>query len=499
MLMIGALSGSLAVQPSAFAGTVTSTGPLTTISVSPDLNCAVNHVGDAKGSFYNDTACGTFVAVNGTLFGPASIPAGFGAGPRTAFTPVSQTVVPGTGTTTIVTVVDLGSSGLRLTETDTYTVGEETYRTDVSLANTRPNAANAIVYRAGDCYLQGSDNGYGLVGPDGAIACTAEPAPNAGGRMVQWLPITPGSNYREGRSDSLWAAIGTQNPFANSCSCWDIQDAGAGLSWSVTVPGNDATVVSSLITVTGGVPQADLSVTLTDTPDPVAPGANLSYTATVTNAGPSAADGVNFTIQTPSSTTFVSFTAPAGWVCTAPAPGGWSPVGACSRPSLAVGAPQVFTMVVKVPPAPGGLIGTTADVSSSTADPSQTNNTDTETTSLSGGPAVDATDSLMAVGTTTNLPTAGGGTFTAKANDVVRYSPAANNYSLVFQGDDVGLSGATIDGLAVDPATHDLILSFTLSRTIDGLRGAERRPRRLPPDQPRGHDPGHLPPLLRRE
>ena len=58
----------------------------------------------------------------------------------------------------------------------------------------------------------------------------------------------------------------------------------------------------------------------------------------------------------------------------------------------------------------------------------------------------------------------------AKPDDVVRFSPAANNtYSMVFQGDDVGLSGATIDALAVDPATKDLILSFTLSRTVTGL------------------------------
>ena len=76
--MIGALSGSLAVQPSASAGTVGSAGPLTAIAVTPDLNCAVNHVADpANGAFYNNTACGTFVAVNGTLFGPALVPAGF--------------------------------------------------------------------------------------------------------------------------------------------------------------------------------------------------------------------------------------------------------------------------------------------------------------------------------------------------------------------------------------------------------------------------------------
>jgi uncharacterized repeat protein (TIGR01451 family) len=475
MFMIGAASGSLAIQPSAFAGTVGSAGPLVAIAVTPDLNCAVNHIADpAHGAFYNDTACGTLVAVNGTLFGPEYIPAGFSAGPRTAFTPVSQSAVTGTGAAgnpfTIVTVVDLGGTGVQLTQTDTYLVGEETYRTDVSLAKSGGAAVDAIVYRAGDCYLGGSDDNYGLVGsPEGAIACTADPAPNAGGQMVQWIPITSGSRYRQGRSDAVWAAIGLQKPLPNTCSCDFPQFSGAGLSWSVSVPVTGATVVSSQIKVTGGVTRADLSVTMTDTPDPVASGANLSYATTVTNAGPNAASGVNLSIETPAHTSFVSLTSPAGWVCTTPQTGGRSPV-VCSNTSLAVGAPQVFTLVVKLDTGdPGAPIGGRADVSSSIADPNQANNSDTETTAVVAASPVDATDSLMAVGQTTVLANAAGGTFTAKANDVVRYSPSANAYSLVFRGDGfTSLTGATIDGLAVDPATRDLILSFTVSRTVTG-------------------------------
>ena len=475
-LMIGGLSGTLAVQPSAFAETVSSPGPLAVIAVTPDLNCGVHHVGDARGAFYNDTACGTLVAVNGTLFGPAAIPGGSAAGPRTPFTPVKQSAVTGTGTAddpfTVVTEVALGTTGVLLTQTDSYRVGEEIYRTDVSLTKSGTDAINAIVYRAGDCYLQGSDIGYGMVGsPPGAIGCTAEPAPNPGGRAVQWRPLTEGSHYLQDRYDRLWAAIGTQKTFADTCSCTEPLDNGAGLSWSVTV-GNSPTVVSSQISVTGisvaQVAQADLSVNMTDSADPVAPGANLSYTATVTNAGPSAAGEVNLGIEMPASTSFVSFASPTGWTCTTPLPGGRSPV-TCSNPSLGVGS-QVFTLVVKVDAAPAGaVISSRADVSSATADPNVANNSDTETSAVSAAPPAAAADSLMTVGTTTTLPQAGGGTFQAKANDVVRYSPATNSYSLVFRGDGLGLSGATIDALAVDPATRDLILSFTLSRTVTGV------------------------------
>ena len=62
----------------------------------------------------------------------------------------------GTGTTVdpfkIVTVVNLGTTGLRITQTDSYVVGQESYRTDVTVANTSTLAQTAQLYRAGDCF-----------------------------------------------------------------------------------------------------------------------------------------------------------------------------------------------------------------------------------------------------------------------------------------------------------------------------------------------------------
>ena len=94
---------------------ILSAGPLTRIEITNDLNCAVDHTGDSAPEFYGDTACGTLVAVGGTLYGPADIPAGESASPRTPFTPVSQTGVLGAGTVgdpyRIVTVVDHRDDG----------------------------------------------------------------------------------------------------------------------------------------------------------------------------------------------------------------------------------------------------------------------------------------------------------------------------------------------------------------------------------------------------
>src|SRR5207247_1918041 len=53
-------------------------------------------------------------------------------------------------------------------------------------------------------------------------------------------------------------------------------------------------------------PMANLSVTKTDSPDPVTEGDNLTYTIMVHNAGPQTATGVTMTDVLPPDTTFVS-------------------------------------------------------------------------------------------------------------------------------------------------------------------------------------------------
>src|SRR5262249_32371807 len=66
--------------------------------------------------------------------------------------------------------------------------------------------------------------------------------------------------------------------------------------------------------------------------------------------GPADAQGVQLSDALPAATTFVSFTAPAGWTASMPPVGGTGSVTA-ARPTLAAGSgPQVFTLVVRVNP-----------------------------------------------------------------------------------------------------------------------------------------------------
>ena len=186
--------------------TISSSGPLTQITISPDLNCAVNYEGDTYGEFYDDTACATLIAANGTLYRPADIPAGDSASPFVAFTPVGQTTSsPGEAGDPwrITTVVDAGASGLRITEIDTYLPGQSSYYTDVRIENTGGTTVAGVIYRAADCYLYDSDYGFGRAESsdpfsDSSIACVSglespDGATVEGGRIEEWTPSTQGS------------------------------------------------------------------------------------------------------------------------------------------------------------------------------------------------------------------------------------------------------------------------------------------------------------------
>ena len=263
-LAAGVLAGLL-LAPTASAAvpvkSITSSGPLTSVAIGDEGSCQIGYQGDARLELFPSGAtpgdCGTLVFTGTTLYAPSfgshDGSAASGIGASTPFTPVSQTDVSGAGSAAspfkVTTVYDLGTTGIRVTELDSYVSGQEYYRTDVTLKNTGSAGQSGILYRAGDCYLQESDTGYGFVetannGP--GCAANANNAPAA--RIEQWVPLTAGSSYLEDSFGTVWRAIGAHTGFPNTCQCSVALDNGAGISWPFTIAGG-ATATFSHLTV----------------------------------------------------------------------------------------------------------------------------------------------------------------------------------------------------------------------------------------------------------
>ncbi|HUQ32902.1 MAG TPA: Calx-beta domain-containing protein [Pyrinomonadaceae bacterium] len=130
---------------------------------------------------------------------------------------------------------------------------------------------------------------------------------------------------------------------------------------------------------------ADLSVTKSDSPDPVLPGNNVTYTLNIANGGPDTASSVTVTDNLPSSVTFVSCSSTNGGSC--------SNTGnnvTVSFPSLANGATAVITLVASVNSGTGGTtITNTATIAPTATDPQTSNNTATTTTNVARTPTAD--------------------------------------------------------------------------------------------------------------
>jgi uncharacterized repeat protein (TIGR01451 family) len=155
--------------------------------------------------------------------------------------------------------------------------------------------------------------------------------------------------------------------------------------------------------------QADLSVTNSGSPSPATAGSNITYTQTVTNAGPATANAPVMTETQPANTTAVSLTGPAGWTCVL------ASLTCTDTTTMASATSANFTFVVKVNSnvVTGTTITQMESVSSSTSDPNSGNNS--STVSIPVGDTVD----LSVTNTASPVP--------VQAGNNITYAQVVNN------------------------------------------------------------------------
>jgi uncharacterized repeat protein (TIGR01451 family) len=182
-------------------------------------------------------------------------------------------------------------------------------------------------------------------------------------------------------------------PSGNSLTVFDGGNANG--TWSLYVVDDDTGDVGNIaggwrlnvFTITPVNKVADVTLTVTDGPDPVLMAQNLTYAFTITNRGPDAASGIAFTNILPAGLTLVSASSLQATVAT----NGNTVTAAIA--DLPVGTNAVITIVAR--PTVSGSINNSASVRAVEADLNLGNNSVTATT-IVNPPTVDL--ALSAVG-----------------------------------------------------------------------------------------------------
>ncbi|MCC7041152.1 MAG: DUF11 domain-containing protein [Burkholderiales bacterium] len=149
----------------------------------------------------------------------------------------------------------------------------------------------------------------------------------------------------------------------------------------------------------------DMTMTKTDTPDPVQAGTPLTYVVTARNNGPSTASTVVATDTLPVNAAFISATGTGGGSCTTPAVGDVGGTVTCTWATMTTGTQQTITIVVR--PLTGAVsVHNEASVTTTTEETTTTNNSaavDTAVTPAAVDILVNKVDTIdpVAVGQTT--------------------------------------------------------------------------------------------------
>jgi uncharacterized repeat protein (TIGR01451 family) len=181
-------------------------------------------------------------------------------------------------------------------------------------------------------------------------------------------------------STTVVCALGDLASGASASVRIDVTPVVAGtLANSATVTASEADVnaandgASVSVLVNAPLTTADLSVTLSDSPDPVKRRTNLTYAITIRNSGPGSASGVTLKDTLPSNLRFVSAASSQG-SCS-----GTSTV-TCNLGNIASGANASVTLVVR--PRSAGTYTNKASVSTSSTDSNTANNSVSATTTV---------------------------------------------------------------------------------------------------------------------
>jgi uncharacterized repeat protein (TIGR01451 family) len=210
------------------------------------------------------------------------------------------------------------------------------------------------------------------------------------------------------------------------------------LTPTITAITNTASVTSDLQStplsdsVTDPIQQADLTLSKSDSPDPVTAGQTLTYTLSITNNGPSDATGVVITDTLPAGVTF-NF-ASAG--CTES--GG---LVTCNIGGLTSGSTLQQTIVVTVNISTTGSLTNTVTVGGNETDPVSGNNTASQITTINPQVSLSINDITVVEGDSGTIPAVFTVTLSAASSQIVAVNYTTSDSTATAGIDYIAASG----------------------------------------------------------
>ena len=308
----------------------------------------------------------------GTCSGTATVTCALGSISSATSTAVTIAVTP----TTVGTITN--SAGVTANETDPNTGNNSATQTTTvilaaDLSITKTDSADPVAVGGNLTYTVTMTNN----GPSAATDVTLTDTLPGG---VTFVSAMPSQGTCSGTA-TVTCALGTISSGASATVAIVVTPTTAGTitnSASVTANETDPDTANNFTTQTTVALAADISVTKTDSADPLAVGGNLTYTLAVTNNGPSTATDVTLTDTLPGGVTFISATLSQG-TCSGTA------TVTCALGTISSGANTTVATVVT--PTTAGTITNTAGVTANETDPDTANNAATQTTYVISPPA----------------------------------------------------------------------------------------------------------------
>jgi len=356
------------------------------------------------------------VVLNNTLlFQSMTVPAGWSCpslavGYGASFTCTAATMGLGTSQFTIVLKAGQAQFGIN-DQTINQLFGTNSDLSDPNHANDNVTVQTAYVTPDADMSITASDS-PDPVAPDGNITYTVnvtnggpDTAQNATMNVIlnntllfQSMTVPagwscPSLSVGHGASFTCTAAsmgLGTSQftiVLKAGSAQFGINDQTISQTFTTTSNYSDPNNANNAVTVQTAyvTPDADMSITASDSPDPVFPNGNITYTVNVTNGGPDTATNATMNVVLNNTLRFQSMTVPAGWSCPSLSVGHGASF-TCTAATLPVGTSQ-FTIVLNAGQAQFGIndqtINQTFTTGSNLSDPNNANNAVTVSTQYS--------------------------------------------------------------------------------------------------------------------